>query len=140
MTFRNKFGDAATQIGAVRDLRRKLWGPLPVGEESQPKNEAGLLRKMLRGWIRNDHSGSVVIDDKMNGFPVCKSFFRLATGFTKILFNSIVSGVLDPDSRPREYCRPARKGVLDYVSFFHVYFKQLGRSGALLIYVLSFIL
>ncbi len=96
---------------------------------SEVANKGKRLRKMLCGWIVKDSSESVMIQYKVNGFQVCKSFFRLATGFTKNLFNSIVDAVLNPDSRPRLYHKPAREGILDAVAFLDVFFKQPGRSG-----------
>ena len=116
VTCNNKFGEASTQIAAVKDLRRLLWDVDPQ-DVCQVANKG---KRLIKNALRVD---------RLNG----SSFIRIATDFTKNLLNSIVDVLLNPTERPTVYCKPTREGIMDAVAFLRVYFKQPGQSGAVII-------
>ena len=73
---RNCFGNPGEFAQVVREFRDLIW-------KDEKKSRGTKLRDLLEAMTTRRPDGSATINFNINGLPVCKHFFRAATGFRR---------------------------------------------------------
>jgi hypothetical protein len=118
-------GTPAELLSAIKAFRLLLWRK----EEDDGCQRRERLRSIIAGCLQITEIGTKQIQYKINSRPVCKHFFRDASGFRRQLFDSVVSEVLSDEVAQEMRIQYPRQRSQDVVGFLDAYFLGPGRAG-----------
>jgi hypothetical protein len=81
---RNCFGNLSEFAEVVKEFRDLIW-------KDEKKNRGVKLRDLLETMSTRRPDGNVTINYNIKGMPVCKDFFRAATGFRRQCVDEMIA-------------------------------------------------
>jgi|LakMenEpi03Aug12_release.lakeMendotaPanAssembly.Ray.scaffolds.fasta_scaffold71268_7 hypothetical protein len=93
---RNCFGNPGEFAQVVKEFREMIWN-------DEEKSRGAKLRDLLEAMTTRRLDGNASINFNINGVPVCKHFFRAATGFQRQCVDEMIAiaeGRLEVEKRP----------------------------------------